>query len=140
MLIANRPITTPVTLQATTPIPLTNGAFRSADVQANFVTGGGGTSVTAFVQTSLDGGNTWADVACFGFTTSSAVKVFNLSTTAAVTSPITPTNGGLTANTAISGIMGNMWRVLLTTTGTYASGTSLRVDLTPRGPFGASAT
>jgi hypothetical protein len=140
MLIANRPITTPQTAVATTPIPLTNGAFRSADVQANFVTGGGGATVTAFVQTSLDGGATWADVACFGFTTSSAVKIFNLSTTAAVTSPITPTSGGLSANTAISGVMGNMWRALLTTTGTYAAGTNLRIDLVPRGPFGGSST
>jgi hypothetical protein len=139
MLIANRPITTPQTAVATTPSLLTNGAFRSADVQANFVTAGGGSTVTAFVQTSLDGGNTWADVACFGFTTSSAVKVFNLSTTAAVTSPITPTNGGLTANTAISGVMGNMWRALISSTGTYAAGTNLRVDITPRGPFGGSA-
>jgi hypothetical protein len=139
MLLANRSITTPVTLQATTPIVLTNGAFRSADVQASFVTAGGGSTVTAFVQTSLDGGATWADVACFGFTTSSAVKVFNLSTTAAVTSPITPTSGALTANTALAGVMGNQWRALISSTGTYA-GTTLRVDITPRGPFGASAT
>jgi hypothetical protein len=88
MLIANRPITTPQTAVATTPILLTNGAFRSADVQANFVTAG----------------------------------------------------GGLTANTALSGLAGNMWRALISSTGTYAAGTNLRIDLVPRGPYGASAT
>jgi hypothetical protein len=43
-------------------------------VQANFVYNSGGTNVTAYVQTSFDGGATAVDIACFQFTTSSARK------------------------------------------------------------------
>jgi hypothetical protein len=139
MILTDIGITTPNTgLVVGGPVPITNGAFESANLQANFAFGSGGATVSAFVQTTLDGGNTWADVANFSFTTSSAISIFNLSNFAAVIAAITPTNGALTANTAVSGIMGNMWRVLLTTTGTYA-GTTLRIDLVPRGPFGGSA-
>jgi hypothetical protein len=139
MLLANLAITTPQTDVATPFLGLTNGLFRSVDVQANFTFGSGGTSATAFVQTSLDGGNTWVDVAAFGFTTASAIKVFNLSTVTATTSPITPTNGTLASNTAIAGIAGNLWRALVSSTGTY-NNTTLRIDLLPRGPFSESAT
>jgi hypothetical protein len=126
MLLANLPITTPLTASTTTPIVLANGLFRSADVQANFTYGSGGTTATAWVQTSLDGGATWVDTCAFGFTTASKVAVFNLSTTAAVIAPITPTDGSLAANTAIAGIVGNLWRVKLTTTGTYSAATRRR--------------
>jgi hypothetical protein len=138
MILANIALTTPQPDVATPFLAISNGLFRSIDVQANFTYGSGGASVTAFVQTSLDGGNTWADVACFGFATASKVSIFNLSTTTATTSPITPTNGTLASNTAIAGIAGNLWRALVSSTGTY-NNTTLRIDLVPRGPFGESA-
>jgi hypothetical protein len=46
---------------------------------------------------------------------------------AAALTPITPTSGALAANTALNSIMGQLWRVLLVTVGTYA-GTTLRID------------
>jgi hypothetical protein len=43
--------------------------------QAALVYGSGGTTVDAYVQTSIDGGTTWIDVIACHFTTASAVKV-----------------------------------------------------------------
>ena len=111
-----------------------------AAIQANFTYGSGGTTVSAWVQTSFDGGLTWVDATSFGFTTSSAKSIFNLSGLTAVIAPITPTDGSLLANTAVAGIIGSQWRVKYTTTGTYAGGMTLRIDIAPRGPFGGSAT
>lgn len=139
MLLANLTITTAVTAQTTPVAYVGNGAFMSADIQGNFTYGSGGTTVAAYVQTSLDNGTTWCDVASFSYTTTSGCSIFNPSTTAGVIAPITPTDGSLTANTAIDGVLGNLWRVKYTTTGTYAGNTTLQIALVPRGPFGGSA-
>jgi hypothetical protein len=80
------------------------------------------------VQTSLDGGGTWVDVANFHFTTASARFVFNLSSATPVTTEYVPTDGSLAANTAKDGILGPLWRVKYTTVGVYAGNTNLRVD------------
>lgn len=109
--------------------------MRSLVVQAKFVYGSGGTNVTAYVQTSLDGGASWIDILCFQFTTSSGVKVF-----AVVDNPatpigysITPSDGSLTANTVVTGILGDRLRVKYVTTGTYGGATTLAVDLCAKG-------
>ena len=41
---------------------------------------------------------------------------------------MTPTNGATASNQSYDGIMGPMWRTLLTTTGTY-TGTTLSIDI-----------
>jgi hypothetical protein len=41
----------------------------SAALQCSFVYGSGGISIDAYVQTSIDGGNAWIDVAQFHFLT-----------------------------------------------------------------------
>jgi hypothetical protein len=79
VLLTSQAITSPVALQATSPIILNNGIFSSAILQANFTFGSGGATVSAFVQTSFDGGETWPDAANFSFTTASAIAIFNLS-------------------------------------------------------------
>lgn len=135
-LLANLTITTAVTASTTTVVNIPNGVFSTAAIQGNFTYGSGGTTFSAWVQTSLDGGLTWTDVANFSGTTSSTRTIFNPSTIVGIIAPITPTDGTLTANTAIDGVLGNQWRVKYTTTGTYAGGTTLRIDLVPRGPFG----
>jgi hypothetical protein len=81
------------------------------------------------LQTSLDGGLTWIDVAEAGFTTASARKVYNLSALTPVTTVYTPTDGTLAANTAKDGVLGNWYRVKYTTVATYAGGTTLTVDV-----------
>jgi len=46
-----------------------------------------------------------------------------------VTTIATPTDGALTANTAVDGLLGVQWRVKWTTTGTYGAGTTLSIDV-----------
>ena len=96
-------------------------------VSANFTHGTGGTSVDAYIQTSMDGGTTWVDIAEFSFATSTSTALYNLSSGTPVTSPVTPTDGGLTANTSVNGLLGNLFRVKTIVVGTY-SGTSLVVN------------
>jgi hypothetical protein len=97
-------------------------------VQGKFSYGSGGTTVTAWVQTSCDGGSTWADVASFGYTTLSARSLYNLSALTVGTTAYVPTDGTMASNTSKDGIIGSQWRVKYTTTGTYV-GTTLEVDL-----------
>lgn len=104
-------------------------APRNLTIQANFVYGSGGTNATAYVQTSLDNGETWTDIACFQFTTASARKIVNLSAQTAVTTQVTPTDGAMTANTAQDGVLGPRFRVKKASTGTYAGGTTLNIDV-----------
>lgn len=106
-----------------------NDSARSVFVQANFTYGGGGTTVDAYLQTSVDGGTTWVDIAQFHFTTASARAAFNLSSLTPVTTEYTPTDGTLTANTAKDGLLGPIFQVKLASTGTYTTGTSLRIDV-----------
>jgi hypothetical protein len=110
------------------PGPGGRGFPNGALIQGNFTYGSGGTSADAWVQTSLDGGTTWIDVANFHFTTSSQRFVYNLSSSTAVSVQYPPTDGTLTANTSKDGIIGNLWRVKYTTIGVYAT-TTLRVDM-----------
>ena len=125
----SKTITTATTITATTQTSFSQRPV-SLTLQANFTYGSGGTSVDAYVQTSLDGGSTWTDIAEFGFTTSSARKAFNL-TNAAVTSVATPGDGALTANTCVNGLLGSLYRVKYVTVGTYAGNTSLVISAVP---------
>lgn len=107
----NATITTAVTGSLSGIAAAIEGTVSSVALQAVFTYGSGGTNATAYVQTSIDGGATWIDVACFQFTTSSAKSVGNLSATTAVTTLFAPTDGSLTANTTKDGVIGPQWRV-----------------------------
>lgn len=101
--------------------------------QAKFVYGSGGTTVNAYVQTSLDGGVTWIDIMNFSFTTATATKVSAVVMTTALAAVVTPGDGALTANTILSGLLGDRFRVKYVTTGTYAGGTTLQMDVVAKG-------
>jgi len=92
-------------------------------LQANFFYSAGGTNVTAWVQTSLDGGLTWADIASFQFTTTSVRKLSTVHIWPATpfTANTTATDGTLTANTVLNGLLGDRLRVKYTSTGTYTT-------------------
>jgi hypothetical protein len=106
------------------------GNDDGSSVQCNFTYGSGGTTVDAYIQTTLDGGSTWTDVAECSFATTTARKIYNVSGLTGGTTPLTASDGALTANTALAqGVMGNKWRVKYVTTGTYAGGTTLNVDV-----------
>jgi hypothetical protein len=66
-------ITAPVTAAVSQPLqlrPVGGVIAQSVALQANFVYGSGGTTVDAWVQTSIDGGNTWIDAFALGLTSS----------------------------------------------------------------------
>ena len=132
-ILLNVTITTAVTAVVTTTEQFRDGNPESAIIQGTFTYGSGGTTADAWVQTSVDEGGTWIDVANFHFTTANARFLYNLSALTAITAEATPTDGSLAANTSKDGFLGPLWRVKYTTTGTYAGGTVLRVDVAPRG-------
>lgn len=111
--------------------PFIIGSARILMLEAQFVYVGGGTSADVYVQTSIDGGTTWFDVANFHFLTTTASKI-----SAVVAEPSTPFTAGtvpgtgaLAANTVLNGIIGDRIRALVTTVGTYTGATTLRVDV-----------
>ncbi len=113
-------------VSAVTPDGVFGLGGSSLAVQFNFTYAAGGTNLKAWLQTSYDGGTTWNDIANFAATTASLRRIYNL-TTAAVTSIATPTDGTLADNTAVNGLLGGLYRVKLTTTGTYTGATTLVV-------------
>lgn len=116
----SQPITTAVTAQVGPAFKFPYG--RAHSLTASFVFAGtGGTSADAYLQTSYDGGETWADIANF-HTTAAATKLINLSSLTPVTTQVTPTDGSLAANTAVDGIIGDQLRVKYTSVGTWVAG------------------
>lgn len=127
--VATTVITTAVTAVASTAVGAGSPTAVSATIQTNFVYGSGGTTFSAWVQTSIDGGVNWIDVCNMSGTTASKLRVQVVSTRTPITTPYTITDGTLTADTVHDGIVGPLWRTKLTTTGTYAGGTTLTVDV-----------
>jgi triacylglycerol esterase/lipase EstA (alpha/beta hydrolase family) len=105
-----------------------NAAPRNLTVQATFAAGTGGTSADVYLQTSLDGGANWIDIANFHFLTTSALVLINLSAATPKTTAVTPTDGALAANTAVDGILGSMFRCKGVSVGTYA-GAQFSIDI-----------
>lgn len=124
-MLATTTITTAVTASLSGTTNIRNA--RALLLQAVFTYGSGGTTTKAWVQTSLDGGSTWFDIASFAFTTASATRVYSLDTTA-VTTIYTPTDATLADNTVKNGLLGDKYRVKYTTTGTYAGDTTLAIS------------
>ncbi|TIQ67019.1 MAG: hypothetical protein E5X41_06010 [Mesorhizobium sp.] len=124
----NRAVTTALAGEAQTAVDKLAGILAGT-LQCEFAYGSGGTSCKVYAQVSLDQGLSWIDVACFAFTTASAVKAVNLSAGTPVLTAITPTDGALPDNTFVDGILGAVMRAKITTTGTYANTTvRLRLD------------
>lgn len=122
-------ITTALAAQTGPVLQMIDGAPRNLLIQGNFTYGSGGTTVDAWVQSSIDGGVTWCDMANFHVTTANFRKVFNLSSQTPVTTQATPTDGMLAANTSVDGMIGTQLRVKWTSVGTYAGGTTLAIDV-----------
>jgi hypothetical protein len=94
-------------------------------LSARLAYGSGGTSCYAVVETSLDQGVTWVQIARFDFTTSGLQKVITVS-------GLTPriaaaTAGSLAADTALDGVLGDRLRATVVSTGTYAGSTVVSV-------------
>jgi hypothetical protein len=117
-------ITTAASGVASTPIVGLDGMTYLL-VQANFTYGSGGTSVAAYIQTSLDQGATWIDVMEFGFTTANGRLVSSV--ISASVANVAALDGSLSAGTVQNGILGDRVRVKYTSVGTYAGTTTLQV-------------
>lgn len=124
-------LSTAVTGETTTAVAMPTGRVEALTLFASFVRAAGGTTATVWVQTSLDGGTTWVDIANFAFTTTTSDRMYNL-TAAAVTAIATPTDGTLGDNTSVNGFLGALYRTKLTTTGTYTGASSFKIWATPK--------
>ena len=103
-------------------------------LQANFTYGSSGGTVVVYVQTSLDGGTTWTDIAAIQFTNSSARKIVTVGPLVAPgTSFVTAGSAALTVNTQVPGVLGDRLQVLVVSTGTYAGTTTLAVHAVAKG-------
>jgi hypothetical protein len=108
-------------------------------ISARFQMGSGGATVIARIQTSLNQGSTWIDIARFDFDTVGLEKIYNLTNHSTVTLPasidsnndvtiISPyTVVSLDAEGAINGILGDRLRAVVTSTGTYTGSTVLSI-------------
>lgn len=106
---------------------------NSVSVQWVFLYGSGGANVNAWLQTTLDGGATWFDIAAMPtVTTSAATKIQSVNmfpSTPVAIAGVVPTDGSLAQATVLNGIIGDRFRVKWTSTGTYAGLTSLAVNI-----------
>lgn len=103
--------------------------MNAATIFAKLGYGSGGTSISAKVQTSVDNGTTWLDVARFDFTTATASKAANLS---GLTAKAVAAYAALSAEGVNDGLLGDRLRALITTVGTYAGGTTLEIRASAR--------
>ncbi len=108
------------------------GGALAVTIEGRLAVGAGGETIKAYVQTSLDQGTTWTDVACLAYTTASARKVINLSGLTPRTTPATPTSGSLTDDTCLDGVLGDRLRAVVVSTGTYTGSTVLSLRASPR--------
>lgn len=100
---------------------------RAIALQATFAYGSGGTTAKVYVQTSLDDGATWIDIACLAFATTAAVKVAAVKA-ATARAVATPTDGTLADDTLLDGLIGDRVRVKVISSGTYAGASSIAVS------------
>lgn len=100
----------------------------SVTLWAEFVYGSGGTSCIAIVDTSLDQGESWIEIARFDFAQANRVAI---ATVSAGPYPVT-TLAALAANAKRDGVLGDRLRARVTSDGTYATNTSLSVRMIAR--------
>jgi len=98
---------------------------KGLTVEVNFAWGSAGTTAKLYVQTSFDFGATWIDIMAFAFTTAVSRKILAISEGAAQLADIVVTDGTLTDDTAVDGILGDRIRARVVTTGTYATATTI---------------
>ena len=110
------------------PLELQNELTTQFSLQKTFATATGGTSCDTYVQTSFDGGTTWADVVHFAQDALTATRaVAGVTSVSTAAAPTAATDGAQTVNTINQGLFGPWWRVKYVLVGSYTSG-NLRVD------------
>jgi hypothetical protein len=75
----------------------------------------------AYLQTSLDDGNSVIDLACVVFQNGNQQQVFNIAADGTSPAPMTATDGTLADNTILGGLLGNRLRLKCVTQGTWVN-------------------
>lgn len=132
--LVSRTITTALTAVIDGPIVGLYG-MRQLAIEAKLAYGSAGTTLDVWIQTSLDAGNSWIDIAQFAFLVASLRTVHTVVMPAIVATRtnVTPLDGTLGDNLIQDGILGDRIRSKITSTGTYAGGTILTVNFVPKG-------
>jgi hypothetical protein len=97
--------------------------------QAAFARGSGGTTCDVFIQTSVDNGSTWIDVMQFAFATTTVTKISSVRPYIAMAANVTPTDGSLSDNTILDGLIGDRLRVKTVVVGVYGGASTLDVNI-----------
>ncbi|SRR5579883_913896 len=108
-----------------TQIPSLVG-MSGASLQVRLSGGTGGSTINVFIQTSIDQGQSWFDVANVSFATTPGVQVLNLSGLDKAV-PVTPGNLTLSSGTILDGPLGDRLQAVVISTGTYGAGTLVSV-------------
>jgi hypothetical protein len=132
--LGNRVVTAALTDEVITSGTLADGStgeyvdrlegMNSATIQAKFDYGSGGTACLVIIETSINQGGDWIEVARFDFATADAVKTVNLSAAAAAAVASVATLG---SEGKVDGVLGDRLRAKITSTGTYAGSTQVSV-------------
>lgn len=115
---------------ANAPVNLQGLTALSCQVRFNY--GAGGTKTNVYIQTSIDQGQSFFDIANIAFTTSGGVETINLSGLNGVTTPTPPVNLALADNTTFNGPMGDRLQAVVVSTGTYSGSTLASVRCATR--------
>lgn len=102
----------------------------SATLQVSFTYGSGGSTCKVMIETTLDHGATWVEIARFAFAQASLLKLVNLSGLTPVTTLYAP--AALSDDAVKDGLLGDRFRARITSTGTYAGNSSVSVRLNAR--------
>jgi hypothetical protein len=95
--------------------------------------GSGGTNLKLFLQTSIDNGATWADVANHAYLAADLARISVVSAFVAPGSQaFAPTDAALGDNLVVNGLFGDRLRIKYTSTGTYAGNTTIAAWVTGR--------
>jgi len=97
-------------------------------VQAVFTRAGGGTTTDVFIQTSLDNGSTWIDIMQFALATTTVTKMSAVRSSIAMAANVTPTDGSLSDNTILDGLLGDRLRSKVVVVGSYTGASALTLN------------
>lgn len=106
--------------------------LEAVTIEVRFAYGSGGTKTNVYIQSSIDQGQTWFDVANVAFTTASGSELVNLSGLDKLTTPTAPTNLTLADNTVLDGPIGDRLQAVVVSTGTYGGATLVSVRAVAR--------
>ena len=102
---------------------------RTLSAQMAFVRAAGGTTCDVFLQTSLDGGSTWIDIMQWAPTTTTLTRISVIKLDIAFTANYTPLDGSLGDNSIKDGLLGDIVRAKIITTGTYTGASSVALTV-----------